>query len=282
MRYLRMPLIAVCLCWISAATPLHAQDLATPESAVRSFLAGFCGGDLDKCVACIENAKYNSAFDAFGKDLKKHPLSYTVGDVQTQLDADKATVRMTGTVSDPTGTLQKFSSVVKLHKGDGGWHIIPDKEAAAQRNPEDPVNAIACSLIEPHTLTRANDMARMASCLSNLKQIALGVLMLVQDSDEKYAVKADSYKRTIMPYIKNDKVFHCPSDDGDIVSYSFNPHIAGVSLAKINLPASTVMVYEGKAGKLNFKHAGKAGVAFADGHVRMISETDAKSLRWMP
>jgi prepilin-type processing-associated H-X9-DG protein len=282
MRYKTITCIALCLFWLCGGTALLAQDLTTPEVTVRSFLTSFCAGDLDKVTACIENAKYNPAFDELAKDQKKHPSTCTFDDIQTQMDGDKATVKLSGTMLSPPGKPQKFASVINLHKGDGGWHILPDKAAASKEGSEDPVNAIACALIDPNTLTRARDSARTVSCISNMKQLALGVLMFVEDYDEKYALKADSYKKAISPYIKNDQIFHCPSDDAGVVSYSFNPHLAGIKLAKVSSPATTVMLYEGKAGKLNYKHNGKAGVAFADGHVKMVAEADAKNLRWMP
>jgi prepilin-type processing-associated H-X9-DG protein len=40
------------------------------------------------------------------------------------------------------------------------------------------------------------------------------------------------------------------------------------------------MLYEGKDGKLNFKHDGKAAVAFADGHAKLVTEEEAKTLIW--
>ena len=47
-------------------------------------------------------------------------------------------------------------------------------------------------------------------CLFNQKQIALGIMMYVQDYDEIFPRKNASYKELIFPYIKNEGVFRCP------------------------------------------------------------------------
>jgi len=52
--------------------------------------------------------------------------------------------------------------------------------------------------------------------------------------------------------------------------------------AAISDPANTVLVYEGKDGKLNFHHNGRAAVAFADGRARLIGGAEAKNLRRNP
>jgi prepilin-type N-terminal cleavage/methylation domain-containing protein/prepilin-type processing-associated H-X9-DG protein len=66
---------------------------------------------------------------------------------------------------------------------------------------------------------RARENARKAVCMSNLKQIGLGLMMYVQDFDETYPVSyfagAPAGKLTwydvINPYVKNDQVFVCPT-----------------------------------------------------------------------
>jgi prepilin-type processing-associated H-X9-DG protein len=85
-----------------------------------------------------------------------------------------------------------------------------------------------------------------------------------------------------MPYIKNESIFKCPSDASGAVSYSFNANLAGVKLAKVSAPAETVMIYEGKNGKLDFRHEGKAAVGFADGHAKLVNAEGAKKLHWRP
>jgi prepilin-type N-terminal cleavage/methylation domain-containing protein/prepilin-type processing-associated H-X9-DG protein len=76
--------------------------------------------------------------------------------------------------------------------------------------------AILAAILFP-VFAQAREKARSASCQSNLKQMALGVLMYAQDFDEKYPpVYVDAAFRQvwvdfIQPYIKNIQVFRCPS-----------------------------------------------------------------------
>lgn len=71
---------------------------------------------------------------------------------------------------------------------------------------------------------RARESARRSSCGSNLRQIGTGILQYMQDYDEFYPINWDynengsisnpeveGWRYYIMPYIKNDQVFRCPS-----------------------------------------------------------------------
>lgn len=79
---------------------------------------------------------------------------------------------------------------------------------------------------------RAREYARSISCISNLKQISLGMLMYEQDYDEAYpSIIANStmgdgcapdlgwfnanggWAVLVYPYIKNGQIFHCPSSE---------------------------------------------------------------------
>ena len=120
------------------------------------------------------------------------------------------------------------------------------------------------------------------ACVSNLKQVGIGMIMYAQDYHDSFALKAATYKSQIMPYVKNELVFHCPSDKSGGVSYSFNTNLQGVSQSNIKNPSQTVLVYEGKNGQLDYHHEGMAAVGFADGHVALITPEKAKNLRWKP
>lgn len=73
---------------------------------------------------------------------------------------------------------------------------------------------------------RARENARRASCLSNLKQIGLGVMQYVQDWDEYYPISRGAdyasmvstngtswgeWKIRTYPYVKSEQVYNCPS-----------------------------------------------------------------------
>jgi prepilin-type N-terminal cleavage/methylation domain-containing protein/prepilin-type processing-associated H-X9-DG protein len=90
--------------------------------------------------------------------------------------------------------------------------------------------AILAAILFP-VFARARENARRASCMSNLKQISLGVMQYTQDYDERMPsnyVKLTSsgsqirwWADLIQPYVKSYQVFVCPSDT-DPMSYHFD------------------------------------------------------------
>jgi prepilin-type N-terminal cleavage/methylation domain-containing protein/prepilin-type processing-associated H-X9-DG protein len=99
--------------------------------------------------------------------------------------------------------------------------------------------AILAAILFP-VFAKAREKARQASCLSNMKQLSLGMLQYVQDYDERFMIYASGYVSTtygvnppvpgeldfkwipgygyysswsdkIYPYVKNVQVYRCPS-----------------------------------------------------------------------
>lgn len=82
--------------------------------------------------------------------------------------------------------------------------------------------AILSAILFP-VFGRARENARRTSCLSNLRQIGLGLLQYTQDNDERNTRQwvgtsgpsdpVISYKwmDAIFPYVKSEQVFNCPS-----------------------------------------------------------------------
>ena len=99
--------------------------------------------------------------------------------------------------------------------------------------------AILAAILFP-VFQKVRENARRTSCASNEKQLALGVLQYVEDSDEGYPVQPEpngtnsydyqqNWVYTVQPYIKSYDVFKCPDDshtvngtDGPINSYVAN------------------------------------------------------------
>src|SRR5215468_9338399 len=86
--------------------------------------------------------------------------------------------------------------------------------------------AILAAILFP-VFAQAREKARAVSCLSNTKQLGLGMMMYVQDYDETYPnaafwdgplPKANfpanfylwSSQRCIQPYLKNADIYKCP------------------------------------------------------------------------
>ncbi|MGC9318959.1 MAG: DUF1559 domain-containing protein [Armatimonadota bacterium] len=151
--------------------------------------------------------------------------------------------------------------------------------------------AILAAILFP-VFARAREKARQASCTSNLKQLSLGLLMYMQDYDQRFVrtsandmnawAAADNpysvWYRAIMPYVKNEQLYECPSDstpnsarwstsattwddwpaDGATaypatagyefaLSYGVNHNFGGATEADVSYPAQTGMVFECEA-----------------------------------
>ncbi|GEM_PF-766893 len=132
----------------------------------------------------------------------------------------------------------------------------------------------------------ATEKAKAVACRSNLKQVALGMLMYAQDYDEAY-VLADRWPEAVQPYLRNNALYVCPSDplpyrsqlDAILMSYTMNQALDRKLLGDIAMPAETPMIFGGDAlygGQTNarFRHEGTAGVAYSGGHVRLVPQAD--------
>ncbi len=117
--------------------------------------------------------------------------------------------------------------------------------------------AILAAILFP-VFARAREKARMASCSSNLKQIALGFLMYVQDYDERTPPGGNwsgalYWQLRIYPYLKNVQIFTCPSESrgkfayhGQTLYYGYANHThRNERIALMQYPAETVMTHDG-------------------------------------
>ena len=78
--------------------------------------------------------------------------------------------------------------------------------------------AILAAILFP-VFAQAREKARQASCLSNMKQIGLGILMYVQDYDNTMPCTLDNepyvFTTRLNPYLKNRQILKCPSSSYD-------------------------------------------------------------------
>src|SRR3954466_9689001 len=80
--------------------------------------------------------------------------------------------------------------------------------------------AILAAILFP-VFAQAREAARKATCISNTRQIGLALMPYCQDYDETlvpnndqvtgYTGQLHNWTWFLQPYIKNDKVFLCPS-----------------------------------------------------------------------
>jgi prepilin-type processing-associated H-X9-DG protein len=113
--------------------------------------------------------------------------------------------------------------------------------------------AILAAILFP-VFAQARAKARQTACLSNMKQIGLGIMSYVQDYDELYPVNNMSYAPTdankefsawmqhIQPYVKNVDLFLCPDTRKQTSSNDFDTVLgpAGTTAGSIRVPRFSI------------------------------------------
>jgi len=116
--------------------------------------------------------------------------------------------------------------------------------------------AILAAILFP-VFAQAREKARQASCISNLKQITLAMLMYAQDYDEQVTrmwtygtdaqIKRNETPPTpqywhvfLQPYIKNYKIFICPSCGADAGKPKYSPTYPVGTSCDVHDPTDTV------------------------------------------
>lgn len=136
---------------------------------------------------------------------------------------------------------------------------------------------------------------RKASCISNLKQIGLGMLQYTQDYDDKYPpvanARAGYWAGSLQPYVRSWWIFQCPTESSGVApkttDYFYNARLSSLENGKIAAPSLTILSGDGKGDQLPlyhfsqlpdawrtdqnspaYRHLEGANYAFADGHVK--------------
>ncbi len=166
--------------------------------------------------------------------------------------------------------------------------------------------AILAAILFP-VFARAREKARQTSCLSNVKQLGLGILMYIQDYDECFPGRyvgltyPDSiyqpWYNVIGPYIKNLQLLTCPSYKTQAVGYGYNSAVVasptvlgpGAPLSAIQDTSRVMMLADSTYAPTAYApsgytyaayvplyanlHNGGVNVAFVDGHGKWMTVT---------
>jgi prepilin-type N-terminal cleavage/methylation domain-containing protein/prepilin-type processing-associated H-X9-DG protein len=156
--------------------------------------------------------------------------------------------------------------------------------------------AILAAILFP-VFARAREKARQNSCLSNEKQIGLGILMYAQDYDERFPLARRwntvyeeplitpsnlVWFQAITPYVKNTQIFLCPSRSGNNnhgapLHYGMPEWFRGGNvshaLAEVKAPAETLMVIESNYFSMYVSAVGSPGTPDEFCRVNAISLT---------
>jgi len=177
--------------------------------------------------------------------------------------------------------------------------------------------AILAAILFP-VFAKAREKARQTSCLSNLKQLELGMIMYKEDYDGRHvyaglgaggaaATPTGPYTGggvtrwwwfdMVTPYLKNKQILTCPSDSGTTSccgfpnrSYQPNTNMAGVADAAVLDPAQTIHLIESKSNYQavntdpgsytnNANHNQGWNISFVDGHAKWMT-VNGSNLSW--
>lgn len=151
--------------------------------------------------------------------------------------------------------------------------------------------AILAAILFP-VFAKAREKARQASCLSNLKQLGISVIMYAQDYDETYPMSYQdissgagsaaqiplTWPNRIQPYIKNTQLYKCPSDSRPanvdfagcrpiLQSYCWNRRLGMdlvdwgyydvVSMGDVVAPAQCAMLWDDSSDWLTMGYGGR-------------------------
>ena len=175
--------------------------------------------------------------------------------------------------------------------------------------------AILAAILFP-VFARAREKARQSSCLSNVKQLMLGVHMYTQDYDEmlpgyvglNMPSTNDQWFEIISPYLKNTQILTCPSVANLNPAYGWNYRWisygwvssppSATALGEIEFPAETVILSDSNQYYVRgpsiatasywppARHNEGANFGLADGHAKWYKSAQFNNssgcLRWWP
>jgi prepilin-type processing-associated H-X9-DG protein len=268
-----------------AVTSPIPPDLTSPENTLRSFAAAYSWRDFRRAGRCVLNAPDGQVLDALQRAMPL-PVPVSVSEIQVRQDGDRATATLTATLwtEDPETTTRE---IVRLVRVEGLWKIVPPEAAETRPRPDlrmPPHFLLSVRMIEraeafAHHFNEHRRIEREKSCLANLKQLAAAAEQRTMDRRGVSGLRTATWQKVLVPeYLKTEPF--CPAGPQGAAGYTFNARLEGMKPERIPHPSRTVLFYEGKGGVLEFRHDGKAGVAFVDGTVALVDASGAKTLRF--
>jgi prepilin-type processing-associated H-X9-DG protein len=141
-------------------------------------------------------------------------------------------------------------------------------------------------------LARAKQKAQSVMCMSNVKQLNLGLIMYADDNKNLFPA-GTRWCDALKPYVPNSTTFLCPQGKpGQRCHYAFNAKLVGHETKEVRAPAQTVLVFETDDGwnvaggrellPARPRHSGAHVIGFVDGHTELVRPARLENLRWEP
>ncbi|MEI6500309.1 MAG: hypothetical protein WCP21_04695 [Armatimonadota bacterium] len=267
-------LILSALAMSAALAQAPAPDLKDPAAVGRAYLQACERWDLDAGAKLLlrpadaVRAREQLADEPVGyfeqafKEMLCLPLLAGVryAPAEAAVNGDECRIPVVVTYTMP-------QTLVLRKQPDGTWKVDAHETILSTTGAEESLFA------------RSGEREQQADCLSNLKQLGLGLLCYAQDHDENLP-PADKWCDEIMPYLKNEQVLKCPAAPDLACGYAFNAALSGVNLGKIERPAEMIILFDSELGPRNGsaplaaarpprpgRHNEGNNAAYVDGHV---------------
>ena len=158
------------------------------------------------------------------------------------------------------------------------------------------INAFYISIVTVYfTLLVYAPFTRTAqlSCLSNIKQLNLALLMYAEDYDSHIPPLKSNWNSTIEIYTRNNRLLHCPNViTSKDPTYAYNKNIVGLDINKIKNPNEAILLFESKPRKNLIgtnellpkypRHGVGDNYAFLDGRAKWIKRDGLDVSRFQP
>ncbi|HOK53678.1 MAG TPA: prepilin-type N-terminal cleavage/methylation domain-containing protein [Armatimonadota bacterium] len=192
--------------------------------------------------------------------------------------------------------------------------------------------AILAAILFP-VFARAREAARKAKCLQHMKEIGTAMQSYINDWGDKFPYAIEDYRfkkpeyywevdgrpvfrlaHTLKPYVKNENIFHCPSDVGELHSNSghlqasgkplWREHwssygypdiyfggassIAGRTMGSVIRPTQCTISWEHEtwhnqtSSKLFWNETYTINILYADGHSKTMGQADFNNILGAP
>lgn len=155
-----------------------------------------------------------------------------------------------------------------------------------------PLGLISGGIILPQ-VAKAKQKAAGIICMSNVKQLNLGLIMYANDNKDRFPA-GTNWCDSLRGYLGGaTNAFVCPQGAPNQRShYALNAQLIGHGINDVQAPAQTVLVFEIDGGwnvsggrellPAKGRHSSAYAIGFADGHAEMVRPERLEKLRWEP
>jgi prepilin-type processing-associated H-X9-DG protein len=257
--------------------PLLNVWAAPPEDTIKALAELWNTKNLADMVPYYKGADPKAKFDMLSKAFGPSWPTLTVSDVSVTVNGTKGEMKCHVSITIAGQAAQAIDDAAEMELNGDVWQVVPQAASTTPRV----FGAIGMIITQPKMIETSRNAAKTTMAVSNLKQIALASQLLASDNDDKFKINPASVHKSLAPYLKNERIWLDPVMNRSDV-YSFNVKLKDVDLGKLEAPSETILFYVGRKGEFEFPYKGRTIIAYADGHVKIVTAAQAKLARWKP